>query len=80
MGEKKRLENPNYTGNEEFNFFLAVAFPDNELEIMDYNRVVKGLNELSTEEFLNEISKGFEVEKQSSAFSPKKKTHLRNVP
>lgn len=62
VGLKRREENPNFTGNEEFNFFLAVAFPDSELEIMDYNRVVADLNGNTTEEFLNKLNENFSLE------------------
>ena len=70
VGQKRRAANPNYTGEEEFNFFLSVAFPDDELEIMDYNRVVKDLNGKTSDEFIGAISKDFEVEKVSSQFKP----------
>lgn len=73
VGENRRKANPGYTGEEEFNFFLAVAFPDDELEIMDYNRVVHGLNGYTAEEFINKISEGFEVEKADGRLHPKKK-------
>ena len=63
VGIKRRNENPGYTGTEEFNYFLSVLFPDDQLMIMDYNRVIADLNGHSTEEFLNEISKNFIVEK-----------------
>lgn len=62
VGEKRRQANPNYTGKEEFNFFLAVAFPENELEIMDYNRVMKDLNGYTSEEFMAEMGKNFTIE------------------
>ena len=62
MGLKRRKENPNYSGTEEFNFFLSVLFPDEQLYIMDYNRVVKDLNGHSTEEFLEKIKEKFQVE------------------
>lgn len=61
VGFKRREENPGYTGEEEFNYFLSVLFPDSELMIMDYNRVVKDLNGLSDEEFLNKIKEIFDV-------------------
>lgn len=70
VGLKKRQESPNYTGEEEFNFFLAVAFSAEELEIMDYNRVVSDTNSLSEEELLAEISKSFDVEKVQGRFKP----------
>lgn len=63
VGLKRREENPNYTGDEEFNYFLSVLFPDEQLKIMDYNRVVADLNGMTSEEFLAAISNAFEVEK-----------------
>ncbi|HRH65824.1 MAG TPA: DUF1015 family protein [Bacteroidia bacterium] len=62
VGKEKKEKNPNHTGKEEYNYFLAVHFPDNQLAILDYNRVVKDLNGLSPEKFLEEISKRFDVE------------------
>ena len=59
---KRREQNPQYTGEEEFNYFLSVLFPDEELMIMDYNRVVKDLNGLSMEAFLEAVEKYFQVE------------------
>lgn len=61
VGIKRREENPNYKGDEEFNFFLSVLFPDSDLNIMDYNRVVKELNGFSNEEFMNKVSEKFNV-------------------
>ncbi|MCF6171293.1 MAG: DUF1015 family protein [Bacteroidales bacterium] len=59
VGNEKRKANPNHTGREEYNFFLAVHFPDNQLTIIDYNRVVKDLNGNSTGDFLSKLEKGF---------------------
>ena len=59
----RKKENPNHTGEEEYNYFLAVFFPHDQLAIMAYNRVVKDLNGLSKEAFLAEIEEKFEVEK-----------------
>lgn len=73
VGEMRRKANPDYTGDEEFNYFLAVAFPDEELEIMDYNRVVKDLNGLDENEFITAISKSFEVEKTDGRCKPSDK-------
>lgn len=73
VGEMRRAENPDYTGDEEFNYFLAIAFPDNELEIMDYNRVVKDLNGLAKEEFLTKVSEKFEIVEKPHTFKPVKK-------
>lgn len=60
---QKREENPAYTGKEEFNYFLSVLFPDDQLMIMDYNRVVKDLNGLSEQAFITAIEKNFTIEK-----------------
>ena len=73
VGQKRREKKPDYTGDEEFNFFLSVAFPDDELEIMDYNRVVKDLNGMSREEFLSSLSHSFEVEKVETQYKPTKR-------
>lgn len=73
VGQMRRENNPDYTGDEEFNFFLAVAFPDDQLEIMDYNRVVRDLNGMSEDEFVNRLSEKFVVAKCDSRFKPEKK-------
>ena len=62
VGQKRRAEHPDYTGNEEFNYFMAVIFPDADLKIYDYNRTVKDLNGLSRDEFLQKVSEKFTVE------------------
>lgn len=62
VGQKRREQYPEYTGVEEFNYFLAVLFPDEELSIWDYNRVVKDLNGYTEEEYLAKVSEQFEVE------------------
>lgn len=62
VGLKRRAENVGYTGNEEFNFFLSVLFSDDQLMIMDYNRVLKDLNGYSVREFLDKVAEKFEVE------------------
>lgn len=70
---EKRTENPGYTGDEEYNFFLAVAFPESQLTIIDYNRVVRDLNGLTPAEFLQALSDDFIVsEKGSEIFKPSK--------
>jgi len=61
VGNEKKENNPNHTGEEEYNFFLAVHFPDNQLTIIDYNRVVKDLHGLSSADFISELSKRFDV-------------------
>lgn len=62
VGQMRRTEHPEYTGEEEFNYFLSVLFPDEQLMIMDYNRVVKDLNGWTEEEFLAKVSEIFAVE------------------
>ncbi len=62
VGNEKKSQNPNHTGDEEYNFFLAVHFPDNQLTIIDYNRVVKDLNNYTTNEFIKKLELGFSIE------------------
>jgi uncharacterized protein (DUF1015 family) len=62
VGNERKQNNPNHTGKEEYNFFLAVHFPASQLTIIDYNRVVKDLNGLSKDEFLSRLNKSFVVE------------------
>lgn len=62
VGEKKAKADPNHTGNEEYNYLLAVCFPESHLKVMDYNRVVKDLNGLTDEEFLQKVGEKFVVE------------------
>lgn len=66
VGLKKRAENPGYTGEEEFNYFLSVLFADEELMIMDYNRVVKDLNGLTPVQFLEDVSKVYRFVSKSA--------------
>ncbi len=75
--KKKREENPNFNGKEEFNYFLAVAFPHDELLVMPYYRVVKDLNGYTPEEFLQKLEKvGFDVQKVEKQFQPCKKGEI----
>jgi len=68
----KKEENSNHTGNEEYNYFLAAIFPDDELRVLDYNRVVKDLNGLSKEEFFSKVKEKFEIsDAPESPYSPK---------
>lgn len=62
VGAEKREQNPNHTGTEEYNYFLAVIFPASQLHVIDYNRVVKDLNGLSPEQFIAELEKSFVVQ------------------
>ena len=71
VGNEKRKNNPAHTGKEEYNYFLAVHFPDNQLTIIDYNRVVKDLNGYSSKEFLQKLNVGFNVvEKGADIYKP----------
>ena len=73
VGLKRRKENPAHTGKEEYNFFLSVLFPHDQLMIMDYNRSVTDLNGLTVPEFLEKIKENFEVEKVSGQVRPQEK-------
>ena len=73
VGFKRREANPGYTGQEEFNYFLSVLFPDEQLKILDYNRVIKDLNGYSEEEFISRLKKCFEVETSASQVKPAKR-------
>lgn len=75
VGKEKRDKYPNYTGQEEFNFFLAVHFPDNQLKIFDYNRVVKDLNGLSTTAFIEKIKEKFDLEEKGTEIYKPNKLH-----
>lgn len=66
VGERKKGENPSHNGTEEYNFFMAVHFPDNQLTIIDYNRVVTDLNGLSDDEFIERLQHNFVVKKMGS--------------
>lgn len=70
VGAEKAKQNPSHRGNEEYNFFMAVCFPDNQLNIIDYNRLVKDLNGLSTAGFLKKLEAYFTVEEKGSEIEP----------
>jgi uncharacterized protein (DUF1015 family) len=73
VGEEKRENNPNHTGSEEYNYFLAVHFPENQLHILDYNRIVQDLNGLSKDEFIGKLEAHFDIEnKGKEAYKPEK--------
>ena len=75
VGQEKKENNPGHTGKEEYNFFMTVIFPDNQLKIIDYNRVVKDLNGLSKEEFLNALRESFDVEDMGTEIYKPAKLH-----
>lgn len=75
--QMRQAQNPNHTGEEEYNYFLTVIFPHDQMYIMDYNRVVKDLNGLSKEEFLKKVEEKFEVKNWAQLRkSPKRSTNL----
>ena len=62
VGQEKKEQNPHHTGKEEYNYFMTVIFPDNQLNVIDYNRVVKDLNGLSGKEFFAKLAENFDIE------------------
>jgi uncharacterized protein (DUF1015 family) len=66
VGNEKKMNNPDHNGSEEYNYFLAVHFPDNQLSIIDYNRVVKDLNGLSIDDFLKKLESAFTIERKGA--------------
>jgi uncharacterized protein (DUF1015 family) len=75
VGQEKRSRNPVHTGNEEYNYFLAVHFPDNQLRIIDYNRVVKDLNGLNSKQFFYQLEADFEIHEMGSDIYKPDKLH-----
>ncbi len=75
IGLEKTKQNPNHTGDEEYNYFMAVHFPDDQLQIIDYNRVVTDLNGLSDTDFLAELSKSFQLENKGADIYKPGKLH-----
>ena len=75
VGKKRQESNPNHTGNEEYCYFLAVTFPASQLRIIDYNRVVKDLNGMTTEQFLKALEKNFTVEPKGKEIYHPSKLH-----
>lgn len=73
VGVELAGKNPNHNGNEEYNYFLAVLFPHDQLKIMDYNRVVKTLNNFTPEQFINEVRKKFDVQESTAQAKPTQK-------
>lgn len=77
LGKLRRIANPNYTGKEAFNFYLGIFFPETELKIFDFNRIVKDLNHLSATEFIAKVSEKFTVtEKGIEIYKPNKKNNF----
>jgi uncharacterized protein (DUF1015 family) len=76
VGLERQKANPNHKGDEEYNFFLAVLFPGSHLHIMDYNRLVKDMNGLSGEEFMNKVKEKFSVKEAQGQYKPTKKGEI----
>jgi uncharacterized protein (DUF1015 family) len=76
VGKKRREANPNYTGDEEFNYFMSVIFPDEDLFIMDYNRVVKDLNGHSKDAFFKLVEENFTITEVGGIYKPMSKKHF----
>ncbi|MCQ2345099.1 MAG: DUF1015 domain-containing protein [Paludibacteraceae bacterium] len=75
VGKERKNANPNHRGDEEYNYFLAVCFPDNQLTVIDYNRVVKDLNGLSEAQFLEALAKDFDVKDMGAEIYKPNKLH-----
>ncbi|MHC1704227.1 MAG: DUF1015 domain-containing protein [Tenuifilaceae bacterium] len=75
VGMEKKAKNPNHTGNEEYNYFLAVIFPDNQLRIIDYNRTVKDLNGLTPTQLIEKLNKNFDVKEVGKDIYTPNKLH-----
>lgn len=75
VGLEKKAANPKHTGNEEYNYFLAVIFPDNQLRIIDYNRTVKDLNGLTPAQLIEKLSNSFEVKEMAKSIYTPNKLH-----
>jgi uncharacterized protein (DUF1015 family) len=75
VGGEKRANNKNHTGNEEYNYFMAVLFPDNQLKIIDYNRVIKDLNGLTKEQLIEALKDTFEVQEMGADIYTPAKLH-----
>ena len=75
VGEEKRRQNPNHNGTEEYNYFMAVVFPESHLKIIDYNRVVKDLNGMTPEQFLDKLGADFEIKDMGTEIYKPKNLH-----
>ena len=76
VGASHQSANPEHTGNESYNYFLSVVFPHDQMQILDYNRVVKDLHGLSEEDFLNKVAESFEIEPSEDAVKPAKEAEF----
>ncbi|MBQ0016447.1 MAG: DUF1015 domain-containing protein [Bacteroidales bacterium] len=79
VGQEKKEHNPAHTGKEEYNYFMTVIFPDNQLNVIDYNRVVKDLNGLTKEQFLNALNDAYTVEDMGTNIYKPTKLHEHSM-
>ncbi len=79
VGQEKKEHNPNHTGKEEYNYFMTVIFPDNQLNVIDYNRVVKDLNGLNKEQFLAALNDAYTVEDMGTEIYKPSKLHEHSM-
>ena len=79
VGQEKKEKNPAHTGKEEYNYFMTVIFPDNQLNVIDYNRVVKDLNGLSKDQFLAAIAENYEVQDMGTEIYKPAKLHEHSM-
>ncbi len=79
VGQEKKEHNPNHTGKEEYNYFMTVIFPDNQLNVIDYNRVVKDLNGLSKEQFLLALNEAYTVEDMGTEIYKPAALHVHSM-
>lgn len=76
VADRRRANNPQHTGDEPYNYFLSVIFPDNQMQILDYNRVVQDLNGLTASTFLERIAQDFDINQSQQAFKPQRRYEL----
>jgi uncharacterized protein (DUF1015 family) len=76
VAKQRHEQNPQHSGNESYNYFLSVMFPDVQMKILPYNRVVKDLNNLSEETFLEKVGAVFKLQSSETAFQPTKRTEI----
>lgn len=79
VGQEKKEHNPNHTGKEEYNFFMTVIFPDNQLNVIDYNRVVKDLNGLTKEQFIAAVGEAYELQDMGTEIYKPAKLHEHSM-
>ncbi len=79
VGQEKKEQNPHHTGKEEYNYFMTVIFPDNQLNVIDYNRVVKDLNGLSKEQFIAAVGESYDLQDMGTEIYKPTKLHEHSM-